>query len=95
MKRWAPAPIVVKDLTHIIPFVAHVVPGKNGLLLGRSDMKSLGAAFDLKTEHLHFENPRVTLKPSTTPAGHFEINLVNRNSETAIVVHLQRYLVAP
>ena len=65
-----------------IHFVAHVVPGTVGLLLSRSD--ALGATIDLKTDHLHLESPRATLKLSTTPAGHYDIDFLKRNSETAI-----------
>ena len=66
-------------------FVAHVVPGNSGLLLSRSDLKALGATIDLKNDQLHMENPRTTLKLPTTPAGHREIDLLNRTSEVALV----------
>ena len=54
----------------ILRFVAHVVPGKLELLLSRSDLKALGAMIDLRSDQLHLENLRTTLKLSTTPAGH-------------------------
>ena len=69
----------------IIRFVAHVVPGNSGLLLSRSDLRALGATIDLRNDQLHLENPRTTLGLSTTPAGHYEIDLLNRTSGTAIV----------
>ena len=62
-----------------IHFVAHVVPGNSGLLLGRSDLEALGVTIGLRTDHLH-----VTLKLSTTPAGHHEIDLVSGHGEAAI-----------
>ena len=68
-----------------ISFVAHVVPGNSGLLLSRFDLKALGATIDLGNDQLHLDNPKVTLKLSTTPAGHYEIDLLHRAVEVATV----------
>ena len=68
-----------------IRFVAHVVPENSGLLLSCSDLKALEARIDLGSHQLHLENPKATVKLSTTPAGHYEIDLVNRAVEVATV----------
>ena len=69
----------------IIRVVAHVVPGISELLLSRSDLKALGATIDLRNDQLQLENPKKILELSTNPAGHHEIDLLNRTSGTAIV----------
>ena len=66
------------DSEKVIRFVAHVVPGNSGLLLSRSDFKALGATIDVRNDQMHLENPRATLKLSTTRAGHDEVDLLNR-----------------
>ena len=58
--------------------------GSPGLLLGRSDSKA-PQRINLRNDQLHLENPRTTRELSTTPAGHYEIDLLNRTSGTAIV----------
>ena len=65
----------------VIRFVAHVVPRNSGLLVSRSDLKTLGATIDLRNDQTHLEFPRTTLKLSTTPAGHCEVDLLNRTRE--------------
>ena len=65
--------------------VAHVVPGNLGLLLSRSDPKPVGATTDLNNDPLQLESPRTTLEVSTTPAGHYENDFLNLNSEVAFV----------
>ena len=60
----------------VVPFVAHVVPGNSALLMSRSDLKEL---------QLHLDNPRTTLNVSTTSAGHYEIDLLNRAKGLAAV----------
>ena len=74
----------------IIRFVAHVVPRNSGLLLSRSALKALRATMDLRNDQLHLENPGALLKLSTTPAGHYETDLVNRTSGVAVVDSLSR-----
>ena len=69
----------------MIRFVIHVVLRNSGLLLSRADLKVAGATIDLKHDQQHLENLRTTVKLSTTPAGHREIDLLNRHSEVAIV----------
>ena len=71
-------------------FVAHIVLRNSGLLLSRSDLKALGATIDLRSEQMHLENLRVTLKLFTTPAGHDEIDLLNRTREAAGVDSLDK-----
>ena len=65
----------------IIRFVAHVVPRNSGLLLSRSALKALRATIDLRNDQLHLENPGALLKLSTTPAGHYETDLVTEPVE--------------
>ena len=76
----------------MIRFVAHVFPGNSGLLLSRADLKALGATIELKNDQLHLENPRTTLKLSTTPAGHYEIDLLKPPSKVATVDSLTAIL---
>ena len=72
-------------------FVAHVVPGNSGLLLSQPDLKALGAVIDdLRDDQMHLENPRVTLMLSTTPAVHYEVGLLNRTREAAVVDSLDK-----
>ena len=67
----------------VIRFVAHVVIGNSGMLLSRSDLKVLGATIDLRNDQTHLENPRSTVNLSTTPAGHYEVDLLNRTRDAA------------
>ena len=67
----------------VIRFVAHVVLGNSGLLLSRCDLEALGATIDLRNDQMHLENPRTTLKLSVTPAGHFEVDLLNMTRDAA------------
>ena len=62
----------------VIRFVAHVVIGNSAMLLSRSGLKVLGATIDLRNDQTHLEKPRTTVKLSTTPAGHHEVDLLNR-----------------
>ena len=64
--------------------MVHVVPGDSELLLSLSD------SIDLRNDQLHLETPRATEKLSTTPAGHYEIDLPNRASGLAVVASLTR-----
>ena len=57
--------------------MARVFPGNSGLLLNRSDLTAFGATIDLR-------------KLSTTPAGHCEMDLLNRTSGVTIVDSLTR-----
>ena len=67
--------------------MAHVVPGNSGQLLSRSNLKAVGATIDLRNDQLQLENP---LELSTNPAGHYEIDLLNRTSGTGN--HSQEHL---
>ena len=67
----------------VIRFVAQVVLGNSGLLLSRSDLEALGATIDLRNDQMHLENPRTTLKLSVTPAGHYEVDLLNLTRDAA------------
>ena len=64
----------------VIRFVAHAVLGNSGLLLGRSDLNALGATIDLSNDLMHLVNQKLF----TTPAGHFEVGLLNQISEAAV-----------
>ena len=75
----------------VIRFVAHVVLGNSGMLLSRSDLEALGATIDLlRNEQMHLENPRTTLELSATPAGHFEVDLLNLTRDAAGVDSLDK-----
>ena len=69
----------------VIRFVA-------ALLLSRSDLEALGATIDLRNDQMHLENPRTTLKLSATPAGHFEVDLLNLTRDAASVDSLDKSL---
>ena len=70
--------------------MAHVVPVNSGLLLSRSEVKALGATIDLGNDQMHLENPRTTLKLSTTSAGRYEVDLLNPTREAAGVDSLDK-----
>ena len=55
------------------------------MLLSCSDLKALGATIDLKNDLLNLGNPRTTLKLSTAPAVHCEMDFLNQHSEVAVV----------
>ena len=74
----------------VIRFVAHVVPGMWELLQSHSHLKALEATIDPRNDRMHLENPRATLKLSTTLAGHCEVDLHNRIKEAAGVGSLDK-----
>ena len=62
----------------MIHSVAHAIPGNSGLLLALPDLKTRGATIDFQNDQLHLLNLDVTLNLTTTPAGHYEIDLLVR-----------------
>ena len=62
-----------------------VVPGNSGVLLSRRDLKAFGAKINLKKDQLRLSNPDATLDPATPPAGHYEIDVLDRPPKTVEV----------
>ena len=71
-----------KWLFEVIRFVAHVVPGNSGLFIESFQPEGVGARSHLRTDPMHLGHPSATVKLSTAPGGHYEVDLLNRSVDS-------------
>ncbi|CAK0868212.1 unnamed protein product [Prorocentrum cordatum] len=75
---------------YTVTFVVHVVQGPAGFLMSEPDLKALGAKIDLETDTMYPKKLDLTIPLNETAAGHYEIDLMNKEKRSHRQAGFQR-----